>query len=498
MVKIAVSKLIASLLSGFLLVLCCGSSIHPIYAHSFETPIQSNIPDIGQSGAWLIDSTQEKIMGGIMMQQINAADYVTSDTVVNEYLRILSERIQASAPPIDFKLRFFCVESSVLNAFAFFGGYVAVHSGLILAAETESELAAVLAHETAHITQRHLARILTNNKKMMPITAAEIIGALALGIFGGSPEAGMHLATAALGSHVQNLIHYTRLHEQEADRMGIQILAKAGFNPHGMSSMFKRLNNKTQYQIKPPEYFQTHPMFEERIADASNRADKMNYQPKPDSLFFHLVRARILAGSQDSPKKRVQRISKQLQMDPPGNKTPLEYALALSQAKNRQYPQAEELMQKLVERHPEEWLFKFSQGEIAREKNDFKAALEIFKKLMETYPQNYAISFAYVDTLLDNKQALQAKSLITKLKKEHTEDPFLIQLLAKTYSQLGKKSEVHQMQAEWHTLRGEFKEAFQQLDLALEYVDKQSHRATIIKDKKKNLEEDFKEQQKLM
>lgn len=471
------------------------SALMPVVAH---TPnFESNIPDVGQSGAWAIDSHQERLMGNMMMEQITASDFITSDTVVNDYLYELSAKLQASAPPIDFKLQFFCVDSSVLNAFAFFGGYVAVHSGLILAAETESELAAVLAHETAHITQRHLARILTNNKKMMPLTVAEIIGALAIGTLGGSPEAGMHLANAALGGHIQNLINYTRIHEQEADRLGIQILSKAGFDPHGMARMFHKLSAKNQYQTKPPEYLLTHPMFEDRIADASNRAEKMVYHKKPDNLFFQLIRARLVATSQENAKRRVQRLTQQLKSEPSLNKTPLEYALALSLSKNRQYSQAEILMLTLSERHPDQWLFRFGLGEIAREKGDIDHALNCLKTLYEKSPNNYALSIYYADTLMDAKQIKAAKEILLKQQKAHAHDANLLQLLARAHGLSGAKVDLHQTQAEWHVLRGEHREAFQQFDLALEYEDKKSYRASQILARKKELQSTIKEVQKL-
>jgi beta-barrel assembly-enhancing protease len=287
------------------------------------TRFKSNIPDIGQGGDWVIDVQQERTMGNMLIQQIRGADYIHPDPVVNDYLRELALKLQAASGHTDHKLHFFCVNNDELNAFAFFGGHVAVHSALIIATESESELAAVLSHETAHIAQHHLARILTSNKKMMALTLAELVAAFAIGM--GSPEAGMHLATAALGGHIQQLINYTNSHEKEADRIGIQILHKAGFDPHAMPAIFHKLQSKTQYATKPPEYLLTHPMYEDRVADTENRADKLSYQKPPENLNFHLMRSRLVLGNQENAKRRVQRLHKLLEADRHPDKSPLEY-----------------------------------------------------------------------------------------------------------------------------------------------------------------------------
>lgn len=487
-------------LLGLLLCLCSFTSSQ----HPCATTFESNIPDIGQGGDWVIDTAQERLMGHAMMQQINGTDFITRDAVVNDYLHSLSIRMQAAAPHTDFKLHYFCIEQDIFNAFAFFGGHIAVFSGLILAAEKESELAAVLAHETAHVTQQHLARIITSNKKMTPLTIAQMIGAIAIGTLGGSPEAGMHLANAALGAHMQHHINYTRTHEREADRIGIQILSKAGFNPHAMSDIFQKMNSKMIYHTKPPEYLLTHPLNEERMADAYNRATQMPKQKIPDSLFYQLIRARVSVSNQENAKKRVKSLTILVNADQLSDKTPIEYALALALAKNRQYSDALELLHKLIERHPEEWVLKMSLAEINREKGDLTSAIEGFQTLAENNPANYAIHLSYADAMLDTKKPediKKAKLLLTKLLKDRPYDTNLLQLLVKAHSMLGDKIDLHQTQAEWHYLRGEHKEAIKQLDLAaekLERLDKKSYRTTKILARKKEMQDEFKQIQKLM
>lgn len=492
--KIACLLLFASILTSSLI-----ASIPTVEATSFE----SNVPDIGQGGDWVIDTAQERLLGFAMMQKINEAELVTRDNVVNDYLHNLSIRLQAAAPHTDFKLHYFCIENDVLNAFAFLGGHIAVHSGLIIATERESELAAVLSHETAHITQQHLARIITTNKKMTPLTMVQLAGAIALGALGGNPEAGMHLANAAMGAHVQNMINFTRGHEKEADRIGIQILSKAGFDPHAMESIFKKLSAKMQYHEKPPEYLLTHPMHEDRMADAYNRAIQMPRQNIPDSLFYQLIRARVVVGTQENARRRVKRLTEIFNSDKNAqtDKTALEYALALALSKNRQYNQAEDHINNLIDRYPNEWIFKYTLAEIERDKGNYESAAERFKFLSESDPNNFAANLMYVELLIETKKVedlRKAKVMLMKLQKVRPFDANLLQSLAKVQSLLKNKVDLHQTQAEWHHIRGEYKEAEKQLDIAIEYAEKKEpYRVTRLNARKKELESELKQIKKL-
>lgn len=496
--KLNILKSVLKVPSSLLLILIFGFS-QIVHAHTFE----SNIPDLGQGGNWVVDTAQEKIMGNVMLQQINQSDLIVRDPIINDYLHHIALRFQPFVPKNDHRLNFFCVDNPVLNAFAFFGGNIAVHSGLILATETESELAAVLAHETAHIVQHHLARILTTNKKMMPLTIAQVLGALAIGALG-SPEAGMHLASAALGGHLQNLINYTRSHEQEADRMGIQILAKAGFNPHAMPAVFEKMSKKSKYQTRPPEYLLTHPMFEERIADSTNRANKLPSQAIPDSLEFQLIRARLATSLQENSKKRVQRFREQLKYAANNpllqdkDATAVEYAYALALSKNRQFEEAEIKMKELARRHPDQWIFELSMAEIAHERGEQQKTIEYLKILYEQHPNHYPISFYYVEALLDIKKASDAYAILEKFKKSQAEDVNFLELLGRTYSLMGNKVELHSTRAEWHYLRGEHKEALKQLDLALAKTAKSGPKASQIIQRKQAMEDMLKQQKKLM
>lgn len=451
---------------------------------SRATIFESNIPDVGQRPAVVLGIHDERLIGETLMQQLNGSDERLDDPVVDEYLSYLSQKVTRGAPHTDFKLHFFGIKSPAVNAFAFFGGHIAVHSGLILAVKSEGELAAVLAHETAHITQHHLARIITDNKKMMPLTYAEILGALVIGALG-SPEAAGHLATAALGAHVQRMINFTREHEKEADRIGMQILAKAGFDPHAMGEVFRTLHLSSRFQEKPPEYLLTHPTFESRIADAENRATKLPKPPQQDVTYFNLTRARIEAHLPENAKHKVMRLG-DIVARGQHDRLSSEYAYALALTGNRKYKEAEHNLRTLFTMFPDQWIIQLGLAETLEAKGDTAEALAQMNTLYEKHPHNHAIALIYAEMLLKAKDAERAKQILVLHKPLH-EDPRQYQLLARIHGKLGNRVELHLAQANWHYLRGEFKPAIQQLDLGLEYTKRNSPLAAKLKTHKEKM-----------
>ncbi len=449
----------------------------------------SSLPEFGDPFRADFPIEKEHLLGNALMQQLYASDCLVSDPIINEYLQNLGTKLSQQANIKDYKLHFFGIEAEALNAFAFFGGHVAVHTGLIQSVKNESELAAVLAHETAHISQRHLLRMVANNRRLTPLTLAQILAATAVGVMG-SADAGAHLTVAALAGHVQQLINYTREHEKEADSMGIQILAKAGFDPNAMATVFEGLHQSTLYHAKLPEYLRTHPLDESRIAAAQNRAEQLPYKQTKDSLFFHLIRARLELYRKERDIERVRRLKEKLTSGKYQNKMTALYAYALALAKNRQYQEAIQILKELepTEQSPNQWIISLSLAEVEQESGNTQAALKRLKYLFESYPNNYPIIIKYAENLVEAKQGIEARTLLLKHQKYHSEVPEIYQLLARAQSLTGHKVELHQSQAEWHYLRGEFKDSFQQLDLALEQVKENSVMAHKIKTRKRALQ----------
>lgn len=470
-------------------------STNPAFGMRFE----SNIPDAGQEGQFSITNETERAIGKTLMHKINGSNFVSEDVIVQEYLRILCERISHAAPHCDFKLVYFPINSSILNAFAFFGGHVGVFTGLIMMVESESELAAVLAHETAHVTQRHLARMLTQQKKMTPLTILELAAAIAIGALG-APDAGVGLATAALGGQVQQMINFTREHEYEADRFGMQTLSKAGFDPMALPAVFNKLNNRTRYMEKPPEYLLTHPVFEARIADAYNRAALLQRPEKKDDLFFHLVKARVESDFCENANVYIERTEDRLKSKRYINKTAAEYSHALALTYKRKYAEAKRILNELIEEqasHPDVWVIEFTLAEVEKIEGNPASALSKIKILHERYNNSRPILMEYGKLLIENNQPEQARHVFYKLKRLDPDNLYLYQWLARANGKSKHYCEVHQAQAQWHYLRGEYLASAKQLELAQEKTNGQHHLEEEVKYQKQILTEWMQRQKSL-
>lgn len=468
-----------------------------IYFSNVVFAAETNFPDMGESVATILEVRNEGLIGDMIMQKIHGSDFLIADPVVNEYLQGIGLHFTAQPHLRHFKLDIFGVNTPEFNAFAFFGGHIAVHSGLILGVENESELVAVLAHETAHITQRHLARITEASRQMMPLTAAEILAAIAIGACG-APDAGIHLATAAMAGHMQSMINFTRDHEKEADRVGIQMLSQTNFDPNAMATVFQRMKKNSQYQTRPPEYLLTHPVYDSRIADAQNRAAMFKHRQTTDNLDFHLVRARLEVALEESIHKKIQRLKEKLNPRQYQNKIGAEYAYALSLLRSHKQTQEGLLrLQNLNTENPNQWMLELGLAEAEQVMGQLNAALNRTKSLWEAYPSNYAIILQYATLLLENKQPDMAIKLLVAQRKTHFNDPMLHQMLARAYSLSHQQAELHRSQAEWHFARGEFKEAFKQLDLALEYTQNNKALSAKIHQRKESMQATIVEQKDL-
>lgn len=273
-----------------LVCLCVAASLGmqlPIYANNID------LPDIGTTASSTLTIDQELQYGDAYMRMLRSSHPIISDPVINEYIDSLGHQLVANANDVKTPFTFFMIRDRNINAFAFFGGYVALHSGLFLHAKTESELASVMAHEISHVTQRHLARSMEDQARRSPATLAALAGSLLLAI--AAPEAGIAAITATTAGNIQGQINYTRSNEKEADRFGIETLAKAGFDVNAMPRFFSRLADEYRYASTPPPMLLTHPLPEDRITDSRARARSYPERKVVPSIDYNLARARIVA-----------------------------------------------------------------------------------------------------------------------------------------------------------------------------------------------------------
>ena len=256
------------------------------------TPLVDQLPDIGTTAGGTLSINQELQMGDFYVRQLRGSAPLINDPLLVQYINQLGNRLVSHAYSVRTPFHFFLVNNDEINAFAFFGGNVVLHSALFRYTDNESQLASVLAHEISHVTQRHLARAMEDQQRSAPLTWVGALGSILLAM--ASPQAGMAALTGTLAGAQQGMISFTQANEQEADRIGIQVLQRAGFDPEAMPTFLQKLADQSRSSSKPPEMLLTHPLPDSRLSDTRNRANQMAHVVAHSSLDFMLAKVRVL------------------------------------------------------------------------------------------------------------------------------------------------------------------------------------------------------------
>ncbi len=453
------------------------------------------LPDLGDVAQATVTPREERQIGMQIMREIRADSSYLDDPEIADYLSRLGYRLISAAGQTntDNPFEFFAIDDSSINAFALPGGFIGFHTGLITAAQNESELASVMAHEIAHVTQKHLARMISDSSYMGIIGS---IAALAIAILASrsNPQAGQAVLATAQAGAIQSQLNFTRKHEKEADRVGFNMLVKADFDPHGMSSFFERMQHASRYYENGiPSYLMTHPVTHERIADIQNRTRELGYRQIPDSLEFHLVRAKIRA-SRGNPTSIVKEFKARLQDKRYINEIAERYGLIQALLRAKQFKQADEELNTLyqtIQTDPAARALKnhrlgnpiqvegdYPQSEAmietlaARVKLDngqIDKAFKLYQTALQSYPYYRALVYDYADALLKHKDAQAALNFIDSQSRSIHNDTRLYRLTAQCHAALGNALQQHQAEAEALIREGNLRAAIEQLQIALRY-----------------------------
>jgi predicted Zn-dependent protease len=422
----------------------------------------SNLPELGDVSATVMSPAEEKIVGEKFMRDARQHLKFLDDPELNGYLRALGNGLVRHADVGQQDFHFFIIDDSSLNAFAVPGGYIGVHTGLILAAQDEAELASVLAHEITHVTQRHMPRLLAQAQERSLPTMAALVAAILLG--GQAGSAAVALTTAA---NVQQQLNYTRSFEQEADRLGMGILAHAHYDPRAMPDFFERLQNWNRlYDSNVPEFLRTHPVTSDRIAESRARAEHLSPDGKTDSLAFHQVQAKIRVLSSTNEAETVRLFESKLKESKDPYPQALRYGYALALAHAGRYEQARSEIADLARHNPDEPVYRAAQADIEMTAGNFGRAVELYRAAIATYPDYGPLVPLYADALIKTGHAEQAAALLDKAVREQSDDPALYRLLASAEGDAGDPVSAHRAMAEHYYLNGNLHEAVSQLQLA--------------------------------
>ena len=431
-----------------------------------QSATAQGLPELGDSSGSLISPQTERKIGEQAMQEIRLRDpHFLDDPELTDYVNNIGQRIVAATGEGRQDFEFFVIQDKTVNAFAMPGGFVGVHTGLLLAAQTESELAGVLAHEVAHVMQHHIARLIGKQDQMsIPILAAIVAGLLAAR---SSPDLAQAVIAGASAAGIQSQLNYTREFEREADRIGFLYLQQAGFDVTGMGTFFERLQKTTRlYENNAPGYLRTHPLTTERIADMQNRAQMAVYRQAPDSLEFHLVRAKLRA-QEGLPRDAVAYFSDLVRERRYADEAGARYGLASALARARDFPRAQnevETVRKLVDgAHP---MVELLAARILQSSGDRSGAEEVLRAALAKSPNYRPLHYAYVETLQNAGQHKAALAWLADLVKSYPRDEHLYDMQAKSFNASGKRLLHHQALAEVYFLRGTLPAAIEQLQLA--------------------------------
>jgi predicted Zn-dependent protease len=507
--KIALLVLTASLAAG-------GGQVH-----GQSAPLQTKLPQLGDTAREDLSPLMERKLGEQIMHDIRRDRDFLDDAPIAEYLNNFGASLLAVLPEArgetgaDYE--FFAVRDGMLNAFALPGGFIGFHSGLLIAAQSESELASVMSHEIGHVSQRHIARQIGNQKQdaLIPIAAMILAGLAAKA----SPDAAMGVMMGGQGLAIQRQLDFSRDAEREADRVGFQIMNAAGLDTSGMVAFFGRLQTASRnYSDLMPAYLRSHPLTTERIADIQARIKEAPYRPRLDSLDFHLVRARArVLQDPTSAGYNEARIAFESQAAQQGNQTRIaaQYGLAFLALKQGQLDLAQSWLDKARANAAPKDRAVFSAApangdgaamfaslalDIRRAPGQPKAVLAQAIKEAEQahnrYPLSRGIARQYADILIENGKLEEATRFLRDQSLLYRSEAKLHDLLAKAYAAQGKKTLQHISLAESYALQGGLLSALDQLALARKAGDGSFHDLAVVDARERELQERRREEVK--
>ena len=433
------------------------------------------LPDLGDPFRDDFSLFQEQVVGDSIMGKIRSTPTYVSDPEVAEYINHLGYRLVANSDSPDQDFQFFVLINSSINAFAFPGGYVGVHSGLILESDNESMLAGVLSHEVAHVTQRHIARVIAAQNKARIGSLAAMAAAILASRSGGDVTQAAVMTSAALPMQTQ--LNFTRAHEREADRIGLRVLEKAQFDPHQVPLFFRYLQRQSRlYESGIPEFLRTHPITSDRVADVEARLSKIAQKQIADSLEFLFVKARLRV-YQDGPLRAFGVFEEQRQSENSAESLAGMYGSVFSLIAKKNLnlidlERARETIDYLLNVEPGHPMLLSLQADLERLFGDRNMADNVYRAALARYPNRKSLVYGYAELLVSSGRYVELESMMSGLVlSSESKNPKLYEFRGKAYDGLKSKMAMHRDYAEVLALTGNLVGAINELLLAQKATD---------------------------
>ena len=447
-------------------------SLTPAAPARAQTPLL--LPDIGDPSQVYFSPDEEQQLGLEIMRHLRDRDRVLDDVQLTQYINSVGQSLANYADQNGVPFTFFMVRDPSINAFALPYNFIGINTGLLLATEREDELAGVVAHEIAHVAQHHIVRAIADNRRMTLPMAAAMLASAALAASAGG-QAGRAAMVGSMAANAQRQISFTRANEQEADRIGTQVLAQAGFDPRGMSDFFTKLERLSsgEDRTQVPEMLLTHPRPENRVADTQDRLPSVPARrtvPR-DRQAYLLAKARALVLSTSDTRSLLRELEIRLAKATPAEEAATRYAYALALKQAGRYDESYQQVERLLREQPDRLAFRLEAAEIALARGDRAAAWRLFEDTRRLYPDDFVLAMYYGRALASQGDGRQAMRLLQPHLRRYPNDPTLYATYAQAAQRAGDQAATRTTLAEYHYLNGDLRAAIEQLEIGLRQSD---------------------------
>ena len=438
--------------------------------HSHGVTEDLKIPNLGESSTSLFSSEFEYNLGRSWLKAFRRQAPTVNDPLLYSYLESIVFDLVTHSDLQDRRIELVIVDNPNINAFAVPGGVIGVHTGLFQYAQTEDEFATVMAHEIAHLSQRHFSRGVELSQSQSPLNIAGLLAGILLAATAGT-DAGLAAMTATQAALQDQQLRYSRANEAEADRVGLRLLYEAGLDPYAAPAMFERMLASTRYSSanRLPEFLRTHPLSEKRIADTRTRAMQYPKRIRPVSLQYQLMRARVAVSLAETPEEAVTMFKNQLQGNPRSREAAI-YGLALALAKAGRPQEAALALDDIWADNEQRIEYVLADADIAIAGGKASLAAQKLERRLRVSPGNHPLTMAYAHALQQAGEPHLAEEVLIGQSRQKPNDPGLWYLLAEVQGLSGNIIGLHQSRAEYFILVGNLDAAQRQLSYALQLV----------------------------
>ncbi|CUU24880.1 Beta-barrel assembly-enhancing protease [Duffyella gerundensis] len=438
-------------------LLCCQFAA----AMPARADMPDNLPDIGTTAGATLSINQELQMGDFYVRQLRASAPLINDPLLNDYINQLGQRLVSHAQSVRTPFHFFLIRNDELNAFAFFGGNVVLHSALFRYADNESQLASVMAHEISHVTQRHLARAMEEQQRNAPLTWVGVLGSILLAM--ANPQGGMAALTGTLAGTQQGVISFTQNNEQEADRIGIQVLQRAGFDPQAMPNFLQKLADQSRFSSRPPEILLTHPLPDSRLSDARNRANQMKPMVVQSSQDFYMAKVRALGMYATGQNQLGDDLLNEWMKGNSREQAAAQYGKAVQFLQAKSFDNAKRIIAPLLAKQPANVWYLDIMSDIEIGLNQPQQAVALLSSVKSNSP---VVQLNLANALLEAKQPANASRILNRYTWAHPDDSNGWDLLAQASAAQNLRDEELSARAEGLALGGQLDQAITTLSSA--------------------------------